>query len=161
MQLSLRQAVELYETSVFRAAFYICRNREDAEDVCQDTFLAYYRADAEFASEEHVKAWLLRTAINKARNVVRAFWRRKKENLDDYSDAAAVQPKEDNDLVREVLKLPDRCRTVIHLYYYEDYSVREIAGILGISENTVKSQLHRGRQLLKEKLQEEWENDEQ
>lgn len=159
MQLSLRQAMELYETSVFRAAFYICKNRQDAEDVCQETFLAYYRADPDLDSEDHLKAWLLRTGINKARNTVRTFWRRNRENLDDYADAIAAAPREESDLLREVLRLPEKCRVIIHLFYYEDYSIKEIAELLGLSENTVKSQLHRGRTLLKERLQEGWNND--
>ena len=71
MRLELEQAVELYELSVFRAAFYTCRDREEAEDVCQETFLAYFRNHDEFASREHVRAWLLRTAINKAKRAIR------------------------------------------------------------------------------------------
>jgi len=133
---------------------------QDAEDVCQDTFLAYYRSHKEFDSEEHLKAWLLRTAVNKARNVCRAFWRRNRESMeDDYAWALATAPPEESDLLREVMCLPDKCRLIIHLFYYEDYSVREISKCLNCSEGTVKSQLHRGRELLKESLQEGWNND--
>ena len=159
MSLSLRQAMELYETSVFRAAFSIVKNRQDAEDVTQDTFLAFYRNDPDLESEEHVRAWLLRTGINKARNLCRTFWRRNRENLDDYAEAIASAPREESDLLREVMRLPERCRVIIHLFYYEDYSINEIAELLGISENTVKSQLFRGRTLLKERLKEGWNND--
>ena len=133
---------------------------QDAEDVCQDTFLAYYRSHKEFDSEEHLKAWLLRTALNKARNVCRAFWRRNRESMeDDYAWALATAPPEESDLLREVMCLPDKCRLIIHLFYYEDYSVRELSKCLNCSEGTVKSQLHRGRELLKESLQEGWNND--
>lgn len=159
MSLSLRQAMELYETSVFRAVFSIVKNRQDAEDVTQDTFLTFYRNDPDLESEEHVRAWLLRTGINKARNLCRTFWRRNRENLDDYAEAIASAPREESDLLREVMRLPERCRVIIHLFYYEDYSINEIAELLGISENTVKSQLFRGRTLLKERLKEGWNND--
>ena len=159
MSLSLRQALELYETSVFRAVFSIVKNRQDAEDVTQDTFLTFYRNDPDLESEEHVRAWLLRTGINKARNLCRTFWRRNRENLDDYAEAIASAPREESDLLREVMRLPERCRVIIHLFYYEDYSINEIAELLGISENTVKSQLFRGRTLLKERLKEGWNND--
>ena len=160
MSLSLRQAMELYEASVFRAAFSIVKNRQDAEDVTQDTFLAFYRNDPDLGSEEHVRAWLLRTGINKAKNLCRTFWRRNRENLDDYAEAIAAAPKEESDLLREVMGLPERCRVIIHLFYYEDYSIQEIAAILKSREGTVKSQLSRGRELLKTMLKEEWDDDE-
>ena len=161
MRLSLQQAMESFELSVFRAACYICKNRQDAEDVCQETFLAYMNAERAFENPEHVRAWLLRTAVNKAKNVCRAFWRRNRESLDDLAEGAACAPREEEiNLLSAVSRLPVRCRAVIHLFYYEDFSVKEIADILDISENTVKSQLHRGRKLLKEMLKEGWDDDE-
>lgn len=159
MRLELEQAVELYELSVFRAAFYTCRDREEAEDVCQETFLAYFRNHDEFASREHVRAWLLRTAINKAKNATRSFWRRNREDLEDYAEDLTAAPEGDRDLLEAVMALPERCRVIIHLFYYEGYSVAEIAALLGVRTGTVTSQLHRGRVLLKERLQEEWEDD--
>ena len=78
---------------------------------------------------------------------------------DDYAWALATAPPEESDLLREVMCLPDKCRLIIHLFYYEDYSVRELSKCLNCSEGTVKSQLHRGRELLKESLQEGWNND--
>ena len=159
MSLSLRQAMELYGNNVFRAAFSIVKNRQDAEDITQDTFLAFYRSDPDLGSDEHVRAWLLRTGINKAKNLCRTFWRRHRENLDDYADVMAAAPDDESDVLREVMKLPGKCRVIIHLFYYEDYSINEIAALLGISENTVKSQLFRGRTLLKERLKEGWDND--
>jgi RNA polymerase sigma-70 factor (ECF subfamily) len=152
--------MDRYELSVFRAAYYICKNRQDAEDVCQDTFLAYFDTDRDFESPEHIRAWLLRTAINKAKNVCRAFWRRNRESLDDHAELTAGEDPEGSGLLDAVLRLPVRCRTVMHLFYYEDYSVKETAELLGISENTVKSQLNRGRRLLKEMLREGWNDDE-
>ena len=160
MRLSLQPAMDRYELSVFRAAYYICKNRQDAEDVCQETFLAYFSEDRDFESPEHIRAWLLRTAINKAKNVCRAFWRRNRESLDDHAEIAAAADSADAGLLDAVLRLPVRCRSVIHLFYYEDLSVSETAELLGISENTVKSQLHRGRKLLKEMLKEGWDDDE-
>ncbi|MEI3138343.1 MAG: sigma-70 family RNA polymerase sigma factor [Lachnospiraceae bacterium] len=64
------------------------------------------------------------------------------------------------DLFEEVMKLPEKYRIVIHLFYYEDYSVREIADILKLSESNVKVRLSRGRAMLKDSLKEEWEDDE-
>lgn len=160
MRISLEETVNKYELNIFRAAYAICKNRQDAEDVCQDTFLAYYCSHKEFDSDEHLKAWLLRTAVNKAKNVCRAFWRRNRESLeDDYAWALATAPPGESDLLLEVMRLPDKCRLIIHLFYYEDYSVHEISKCLKCSEGTVKSQLHRGRELLKKSLKEGWSND--
>ena len=145
MRLSLEETVEKYELNIFRAAYAICKNCQDAEDVCQDTFLAYYQSRKEFDGDEHLKAWLLRIAVNKAKNVCRTFWRRNRESLEeDYEWALATAPPEESELLRKVMDLPDKCRLIIHLFYYEDYSVREISKCLKCSEGTVKSQLHRG-----------------
>ncbi|MBR2831609.1 MAG: sigma-70 family RNA polymerase sigma factor [Oscillospiraceae bacterium] len=160
MKLTLEQAAAQHGASVYRAAFSVCGNRQDAEDVSQETFLAYYKSDCEFAGPEHLKAWLLRTAVNKSKNLVRSFWRRNRVSLDQIAEMAADAPAEDGELLQAVLTLPERCRVIIHLFYYEEYPVREIASLMGISENTVKSQLHRGRTLLKAKLQEGWNDDE-
>ena len=69
--------MEKYKDSVFSAAFSICANAADAEDVVQDTFIRYHTTDTPFADEQHIRAWLLRVAINKAKNVTMSFWRRK------------------------------------------------------------------------------------
>lgn len=161
MRLSVYEAIKLYQDNVFRSAFYICKNRQDAEDICQETFLAYHRDDTEFENQEHLKAWLLRTAINKSRSLYRQFWRRNTEPLEACMDAAVNEAEDYSGLLSAVLTLPVRCRSVIHLFYYEDYKISEIAELLGISEGAVKAQLSRGRKLLKEKLLEEWDDEEQ
>ncbi len=161
MRLSVQEAVRLYQDNVFRSAFSICRNRQDAEDISQETFLAYCRDRTEYDSEEHVKAWLLRTAINKSRSLYRQFWRRNTEPLEEYMEVSEAESGDYADLLAAVMALPVRCRTIIHLFYYEDYPIKEISGLLGISEGAVKSQLNRGRKLLREKLQEEWNDEEQ
>ena len=116
--------------------------------------------EKEFDSEQHIRAWLIRVAINKARNKNRSFWRRNKMSLEDYMETLSFETPESENLFETVMQLPDKYRTVIHLFYYEEYSVREISEILRLSESNVKVRLSRGRSLLKEKLQEEWENDE-
>jgi len=160
MRLSVQDAVHMYKDNVFRAAYYICKNRPDAEDICQETFLAYFKDSTEFESEEHVKAWLLRTAINRSRSLFRQLWRRNTEPLEEYMEFTEEKKDSYADLLSAVLSLPVRCRTIVHLFYYEDYKIREISQLLGISEGAVKSQLNRGRALLKEKLQEEWNDEE-
>ena len=152
--------IPAYKDSLFAVAFNVCKSAADADDVVQDTFIAYHKGTKEFASDEHVRAWLLRVAVNKAINVTKSFWRRRKVPLDDYIDSLAFETPESKSLLQEVMRLPDKQRVVIHLFYYEDRPVAEIAEILGITENNVKVRLARGRKLLKQNLKEEWEDDE-
>lgn len=159
MRQPVQELIERYQGNLFVAAFQICKNREDAEDVVQDTFLQYHTNKKEYESEEHIRAWLLRVAINKAKNMNLTFWRRNKQSLEDYMEDLTFVTKEDSDLFEAVLALPEKYRMVIHLFYYEDYSVREIAGILKVNESNVKARLSRGRKMLREALKEEWEDD--
>lgn len=134
MRLPIQELIERYRNSLFVAAFQICKNREDAEDVVQDTFLQYHTSKKEYESEEHIRAWLLRVAINKAKNVNLTFWRRNKQPLEDYIEDLTFETKEAGNLFEAVLALPEKYRVVIHLFYYEDYSVKEIAGVLKVSD---------------------------
>ena len=114
----------------------------------------------QFRDENHIKAWLLRVAINRAKDIRASFWKRNRVSWEDYMDGLTFEEPEDSHLFEAVMRLPDRYRTVIHLYYYEEYSIREIAGILHSRDGTVKSRLSRGRSLLKSLLREEWNDDE-
>ena len=160
MRQPVEELIEKYKDTVFRAALSVSRNPEDAEDVVQDTFIQYMNSPRQFESEDHIKAWLIHVAINKSRNVVNSFWNRKRVKFDDYLENTNFQEPEDRRLVEAVFSLPEKQRIVIHLYYYEEYSVREIAEILHISEGTVKSRLSRGRSELRSILKEEWDDDE-
>ena len=132
------------------------QNQQDAEDAVQDTFLQYYNSKKEFESEQHIRAWLIRVAINKAKNMNLSFWRKNKTSLGDYMETLVFETPESEHLFETVMGLPEKYRIVIHLFYYEDYSVREIGEILKISESNVKVRLSRGRMLLRETLKEEW-----
>lgn len=160
MRQKLQELVTLYQDNLFAVAFNICKNAQDAEDVVQDTFIRYYTLKKEFDSGQHIRAWLIRVTINRAKNVSRTFWRRNKLSLEDYMETLSFETKESENLFETVMKLPEKYRIVIHLFYYEDYSVNEIADILKISESNVKVRLSRGRRLLREALKEEWKDDE-
>lgn len=149
-----------YQNNLYAAAFNVCKNAEDAKDVVQDTFIQYYSLKKDFDSEQHIRAWLFRVAINRAKNMNRTFWRRNKKSLEDYMETLVFETSESEELFETVMKLPEKYRIVIHLFYYEDYNVNEIADILKISQSNVKARLPRGRSLLKERLQEEWNDDE-
>lgn len=160
MRLSVDEIFQKYGDRIFSAAFSICQNQADANDVVQDTLIRYYSLGKDYESESHLKAWLIRVAINRAKDVVSSFWRKNKVEWEEYMDKLVFEEPEDSRLFEAVMRLPEKYRAVIHLFYYEDYAVEEIAGILRRPEGTVKSQLNRGRKLLKNMLWEEWNDDE-
>lgn len=160
MRVPAEQLIEQYKNNLYAAAFHICRSAEDAEDVVQDTFVQYITQTKEFDSEQHIRAWLFRVAINLAKNKCRSFFRRSSVPLEDYIERLAFETPEASDVFAAVMALPEKYRIVTHLFYYEDYSVREIAGILTLSENNVKSRLSRARARLREALKEVWQDDE-
>jgi RNA polymerase sigma factor (sigma-70 family) len=140
-----------YSDMLYRIAVTHLGNKQDAEDVLQEAFIRLLSRAPCFDGAEHEKAWLIRTAINLCKNRLAAPWRRRRVGILD-EDGAGVQPG-DADLLQEVLNLPNRYKAVIHLYYYEGYTVKQIAEILRISESAVKMRLQRGRLLLKMKLE--------
>ena len=159
MRQSLHELAAMYQDNLFAAAFNICQNAQDAEDVIQDTFIQYHTTKKEFENEQHIRAWLIRVAINKAKNVTRTFWRRNKISIEDYMETLTFETPESADLFETVMQLPEKYRIVIHLYYYEGYAVSEIADILKLSESNVKTRLSRGRAMLRKELEGEWVDD--
>lgn len=155
MRMDSASLVEKYQDRLFAAAYSVCKSPQDAEDVVQESFIAYHSSKKEFESEEHIKAWLSRVTINKAKNACRAFWRRATVPLEDYADSLEFECSADRELFETVMGLPEKYRTALHLYYFEDYPVKEIAKILSISESNVKVRLSRGRAMLKEILEED------
>lgn len=159
MRLPTNHLIEKYKDNLFGIAFNLCKNPEDAEDIVQDTFVEYFSSRKDFTNEEHIRAWLIRVAINKSKNILKAFWRKKRVSLEDYMETLSFETPESENLFETVMKLPRNYRIVIHLFYYEDYSVKEISDILRLSESNVKVRLSRGRALLKTTLKEDNEND--
>ena len=134
--------------TVYRVCFMYMKNTHETEDMVQNTFIRLMRDNTRFESEEHEKAWLIRTATNLCIDHFR-HWRTKVVYLDDLTHPAEQPPFEINDTIEKIKKLPQKYKTVIYLYYYEGYSTPEIAKILGKKESTVRSYLHTGRKLLK------------
>ena len=159
MRMETQALAETYRDRLFAAAFQVCGNAADAEDAAQEALLRYHISEKQFESEQHIRAWLLRVAINCAKNASRSFFRRNTVPLEDYMDSLEFDSGESREIFREVMNLPETYRLVIHLYYYEDYSVAEIGRILGLTESNVKLRLSRGRQLLKKALQEVWDDE--
>ena len=149
---------EEYQAMLYRIAFSNLRNRADAEDAVQETFLRYLKAGKPIADREHEKAWLIRALLHVCRDILKSSWHRRTVAFDEaWAGGAGVflpyQTKDDETL-EAVLKLPIHYRNPIYLFYYEDYSIQEIAGILNEKEGTIKTRLRRGREEVKKMLTE-------
>jgi len=148
--------IEKYFNMIYKLAIAETKDVHTAEDVTSDVFLKFMQTSKVFDSEEHIKAWLLRVTINASKSFFSSSWFKKTVPLEETLEAAEV-PEEESEVYLAVMKLPEKYRTVIHLFYYEELSVREIAEIINSNESTVKSQLSRARGLLKEALKGESE----
>lgn len=140
-----------YGDTIFRVARHALGCRYDAEDVCQSVLLKLYQSAPGFDSDDHAKHWLIRVTINECRKALRSPWRRRVLPLADYD--GPVQERDDHsDVLSAVLALAPKYRLCVYLYYYEDYSVREVAETLGAKESTVQTRLARAREMLKQTL---------
>ena len=151
-QADLQRMVETYSPMLLRAALTRVSTPADAEDAVQDVFLRVLTHAPRFRDREHEKAWLLRSALNRASDLRRR--RRDDAPLDEVQDAAAESP-DYGPLLSAVRSLPEAYSAVIHLYYYEGYSIKEIARLLALPVPTVGTRLARGRDRLREMLKEE------
>lgn len=152
------KTVNDYADMVFRIALNECKNREDAEDILQNTFLKLLQNKKGFVSEEHLKRWLIRVTVNECHSLFASSWRQKTQRLEDIEYRAADKP-EQTDLFYAVMELPAKYRNVVYLYYYEEYSVKEISEILKIKESTLQTRLMRARKTLKQKLKGVWRDE--
>ena len=154
-----RETVEIMDqlgNAILRLAYSYLHNMEDAEDILQETLIKFVTAKPVFENEKHRKAWLLTVAANLAKNRIEYNRVRSSEELNEEI-AGAVPEEEEDDLSfvwEAVKKLPDNQREVIHLFYQEGYKTAEIADILGRKEATIRSDLKRARDKLKEILKE-------
>ena len=146
-------AVRQYADMVYRLAVLNTSSEQDAQDAFQEVFLKLFRHKDSIQSEEHLKAWLIRVTVNQCRSMASSAWNRRRVSLEAVAEAAAPQEEEDYSEVYDAVKtLPDKYRQVIHLFYYEQLSISQIAQVLDKKDATVKTHLLRGRSLLKEKL---------
>lgn len=126
------------------------RNKADAEDAFQDVFLKLFEKIYMFNDEEHLKAWLIRCAINRCRNILGSYWRKNRVSIENI--VMPVNDKKDKEVLSRVMELPQKYRSVIYLYYFQGYPSRDIAKMLNTKDATVRTRLKRGRELLKASL---------
>lgn len=143
--------VGTYADMILRISYIYLKNTADAEDICQNVFLKLLKNEIVFDSPGHEKAWIIRATMNACKDLLRTnFWKRAVD-LDASAELEAPAVTE-SALLDEVMKLPKNYRASIYLYYYEGYTVKEIAAMLGKSENAVSAYLSRGRKKLKLQL---------
>ena len=142
--------VRKYSAAVYRAAYSCTQSRPDSEDIMQDAFLKLYQSGKSFRDDEHVKAWLLRVAINRARDIMRSSWKKQTDTLE--TDVTVALPQHESSLDEAMSALSEDYRLAVYLHYYEGYGIKEMSRIMGISESNVKIRLKRARDKLKEFL---------
>lgn len=150
----ITEAVKKYSDMMYRIAFNITKNTDDAYDVCQDVFVRLIRSAKKIKNDEHLKAWLIRATVNVSKNCITSAQRRHNVSEPVLPDIATEDNK-DFDVFDAVMALPSKYSGVIHLFYYEELSVKEISSILHLSQSAVKSRLMRGRNMLRNILNQE------
>ncbi len=146
----IEKMIEKYSNIVYRLALTRTKSKENSEDVYQEVFLRLYKKLPNFENEEHEKAWLIRVTINCSKNLLNSKFLK---NTTQIKEDITFETKERHDIYYAVQELPLKYRTIIYLYYYENYKINEISKILKINENTVKSRLSRAREKLKQKIE--------
>ena len=150
-------AFNKFGDTVLRAAFAMTGSYQEAEDITQEVFLTLHAKPQSFDSDEHLKAWLLRSAINRCKNYRKSARILRNSPIDDELEntlSCEFTPR-DSEIRDMIAKLPGKYASVIFLYYYEEYTVKEIASLMGKNENTVSSLLQRGRKKLRTELERE------
>lgn len=145
----IENTIEKYSDMVYRLALARTKNISDAEDIFQEVFFRLIKNQEKINDEEHLKPWLITVTINCSKTLLTSSWFKRTQGL---TDTLAFSTPEKSIVYYAVLTLPIKYRTVIYLFYYEDLSIREISSILNLKESTIKSQLSRGRELLKNNL---------
>ena len=157
------ELMQNYGEDVLKLVMQYVHNNSVAEDLTQEIFVKCYRALPSFSYDSSIKTWLWRIAINHSKDYLKSWYAKNVEAKDGVLfvqvessvsvEQEVIQKQEDNELVNAVMALPIKYREVIYLCYYEEQSMKEMADVLQINENTVKTRLRKGKQLLKKRLE--------
>ncbi len=160
----LQKKIDRYADMLYKIALVQTKNICDAQDIVQEVFYQYMKRNILFESEEHEKAWFIKVTLNYCRRVFRLAFNKHTVQMpseeyvsrEEGVEEAYIQRERQKEVLEAVLALPSRYRDVLHLFYFEDLSIKEISRILKRKEATVTSQLTRGRELLKKKIKEDY-----
>ena len=151
--MSVEGLVMEYSNMLFKICMVILCNEQDAQDAIQETFCRYIERSPDFQDREHEKAWLIKVATNKCRDIHRHRFRHPQIAIEEIT--AYCEMPEQSEILTELLRLPHKLKTVIYLHYIEGYKNSEIADMLGISVDAVKKRMQRGREELRLTLEKE------
>lgn len=151
-QQMVRVIYERHADNIYRLCYSYMKNSDDAQDALQNTFIKLMKTDKEFESEDHEKAWLIVTAGNTCKDMLKSWWKRVTVSYDENVSDDIAGSEDDKELLEEILKLPTNIRVAIYLHYYEGYSSAEIGRFLKKGDTTVRGYLVKGRKILKERL---------
>lgn len=162
-KVELGRLMEQYGNSVYRMSYYILQNEQDAQDILQETLIKYMQKSPDFNSKEHEKAWILRVANNLCKDMLRFQKKNRYLSLDEIREIEdgihtnicleQYETKQSRlEMITHIFLLNEKYKQVIYLHYYENYTVKEIASIIGITEAAVKKRLERGRKELKKRI---------
>lgn len=143
--------IELYSGTVYRTAYCRTGSAADAEDIMQEAFLRLYTSELTFENDEHIKAWLIKTAANMGKNLLKSGWHRLSMPItEEIIDKPANQSEiYDDGILPLIMKLKPKNRLALYMHYYEGYSVKEIAAMFCEKQTAVTSRLFRARKQLK------------
>lgn len=151
--MTIEDVVMKYSDMLYRICVVMLGNEADAQDAVQDTFCRYLERMPDFAGEEHEKAWLIKVAQNRCRDMRRFQLRHPKIDIEEIT--ASYEDPEYSEVLAELIKLPLSVKSAVYLYYIEGYKTTEVSEILGISANAVKKRVQRGREMLRLSLEDE------
>ena len=146
--------ISQYGDMLFRLCLIMLKNESDAEDAVQETYIKYFQKAPSFGSKEHQKAWLIRVATNKCRDMLRFSVRH--PQIDDEDISKFISDSSDSGILEALTMVPEKFRLVLTLYYIEEYRIEDIANIIGRSSSAVKMRLQKGRKLLEEIYRKEY-----
>ncbi len=150
------KAVDENNKRVYLIALSFTKNAEDAEDIMQNAFLKLWQSKEKFSDSEHIAKWLTVVTSNESKNLLKFYSKRSSQPELELSENFPFKSCENKELFKAVMKLPPKLSLVIHLFYYEDMSVKDIAEALKVSESVIKTRLSRGREKLKDLLGGAW-----
>ena len=146
--------ISQYGDMLLRLCLIMLKNESDAEDAVQETYIKYFQKAPSFGSKEHQKAWLIRVATNKCRDMLR--FRARHPQIDDEDISKFISDSSDSGILEALTMVPEKFRLVLTLYYIEEYRIEDIANIIGRSSSAVKMRLQKGRKLLEEIYRKEY-----
>ncbi len=153
-QEDINYVIEKYSDTIYKVALSLTKDSEISKDILQDVLIKYMLDPTCFNGDEHKKAWLLRVTINECKKFFRTIWNKRRIPLEDIY---CFNDREKHEVFYAIMDLPKKYRIIMHLYYYERLSVKDISNALNIKENTIMSLLYRGRKILKNILEVEYE----